>query len=117
MSDAAGTVTDPLEFREGRGALDFGVLAVRNGLLTAEQLDDCRAKQTASANLGDNKTLKEIVLASQLMTEEEVQRVERAQQQLTQDRERKQDLKFKGYEIISTLGEGGLGSVFKSRQV
>ena len=28
-----------------------------------------------------------------------------------------QDLKFKGYEIISTLGEGGLGSVFKSRQV
>ncbi len=51
------------------------------------------------------------------MTEEQVMRVERAQDQLTQDRERKQDLKFKGYEIISTLGEGGLGSVFKARQV
>lgn len=112
-----GSATDPLDQREGRGALDFGVLAVRNGLLTASQLDDARAKQAASANLGQNKTLKEIILADQLMTEEEVMRVERAQAQLTQDRERKQDLKFKGYEIISTLGEGGLGSVFKARQV
>jgi eukaryotic-like serine/threonine-protein kinase len=117
MPDATGTITDPLEFREGRGALDFGVLAVRNGLLTTEQLDNCRAKQAASANLGENRTLKDIILADRLMTEEEVQRVERAQAQLTQDRERKQDLKFKGYEIISTLGEGGLGSVFKARQV
>jgi len=117
MADATGTVSDPLEFREGRGALDFGVLAVRNGLLTSEQLDTCRAKQAASANLGENRTLKDIVLADRLMTEEECQRVERAQAQLTQDRERKQDLKFKGYEIISTLGEGGLGSVFKARQV
>jgi eukaryotic-like serine/threonine-protein kinase len=117
MPDATGTLTDPLEFREGRGALDFGVLAVRNGLLTTEQLDNARAKQAASANLGENRTLKDIILADRLMTEEEVQRVERAQAQLTQDRERKQDLKFKGYEIISTLGEGGLGSVFKARQV
>jgi serine/threonine protein kinase len=117
MPDATGTITDPLEFREGRGALDFGVLAVRNGLLTNEQLDSARAKQAASANLGENRTLKDIILADRLMTEEEVQRVERAQAQLTQDRERKQDLKFKGYEIISTLGEGGLGSVFKARQV
>lgn len=117
MSDAKGTVPDHLDQREGRGALDFGVLAVRNGLLTPDQLDECRARQAASANLGENKTLKEIVLQSRLMTEEEVMRVERAQAQLTQDRERKQDLKFKGYEIISTLGEGGLGSVFKSRQV
>ena len=117
MPEATGTITDPLEFREGRGALDFGVLAVRNGLLTNEQLDSARAKQAASANLGENRTLKDIILADRLMTEEEVQRVERAQAQLTQDRERKQDLKFKGYEIISTLGEGGLGSVFKARQV
>lgn len=117
MSDTKGTATDPLEFREGRGALDFGVLAVRNGLLTASQLEDARAKQVASANLGENKTLKEIILADQLMTEEQVMRVERAQHRLTQDRERKQDLTFKGYEIISTLGEGGLGSVFKARQV
>ena len=117
MADPQGTVTDPLEFREGRNALDFGVLAVRNGLLTGEQLDECRARQAASANLGENKTLKDIILAARMMTEEECLRVERAQQQLTQDRERKQDLKFKGYEIISTLGEGGLGSVFKARQV
>lgn len=117
MSDATGTVTDPLEYREGRGTLDFGVLALRNGLLTPEQLDAVRAKQAASANLGENRTLKDIILADRLMTEEQVQRVERAQAQLTQDRERKQDLKFKGYEIISTLGEGGLGSVFKARQV
>ncbi len=117
MADGVETVTDPLEFREGRGTLDFGVLALRNGLLTPEQLDIVRAKQAASANLGENRTLKDIILADQMMTEEQAQRVERAQAQLTQDRERKQDLKFKGYEIISTLGEGGLGSVFKARQV
>lgn len=117
MPEATGTVTDPLEYREGRGTLDFGVLAVRNGLITPEQLEQVRAKQAASANLGKNLPLKEIILADRLMTEEQVTRVERAQQQLTQDRERKQDLEFKGYEIISTLGEGGLGSVFKARQV
>lgn len=117
MPEATGTVTDPLEYREGRGTLDFGVLAVRNGLITPQQLEQVRAKQAASANLGKNLPLKEIILADRLMTEEQVMRVERAQQQLTQDRERKQDLEFKGYEIISTLGEGGLGSVFKARQV
>jgi len=117
MSEAVESETDPLELREGRGTLDFGVLAVRNGLLTPEQLEQARAKQAASANLGDNRTLKDIILADRLMTEEQVIRVERAQKQLTQDRERKQDLEFKGYEIISTLGEGGLGSVFKARQV
>jgi eukaryotic-like serine/threonine-protein kinase len=117
MPEATGTVTDPLEYREGRGTLDFGVLAVRNGLITPEQLEQVRAKQAASANLGENRALKDIILADRLMTEEQVKRVERAQQQLTQDRERKQDLEFKGYEIISTLGEGGLGSVFKARQV
>ncbi len=117
MSDSVETVSDPLEYREGRGTLDFGVLAVRNGLITQEQLEFVRSKQAASANLGENRTLKDIILADRLMTEEQVTRVERAQAQLTQDRERKQDLKFKGYEIISTLGEGGLGSVFKARQV
>ncbi len=117
MSDATGTLSDPLEYREGRGTLDFGVLAVRNGLITPEQLEQVRAKQAASANLGENRTLKDIILADRLMTIEQVDRVERAQAQLTKDRERKQDLKFKGYEIISTLGEGGLGSVFKARQV
>jgi eukaryotic-like serine/threonine-protein kinase len=117
MSEAVESEADPLELREGRGTLDFGVLAVRNGLLTPEQLEQARAKQAASANLGNNLTLKDIILADRLMTEEQVIRVERAQNQLTQDRERKQDLEFKGYEIISTLGEGGLGSVFKARQV
>ncbi|MEE9312954.1 MAG: serine/threonine-protein kinase, partial [Planctomycetota bacterium] len=65
----------------------------------------------------ENKTLQDIILDDQLMSEEDVSKVEKAQAELTRDRERKQDLKFKGYEIISTLGEGGLGSVFKARQV
>ncbi|MCC6572636.1 MAG: serine/threonine protein kinase [Planctomycetes bacterium] len=110
-------MTDPLEFKDGRGVVDFGVLAVRNGLLTAEQLENCRRKQEASANLGQNLTLQQIVLGEKLMTPEDIARVQRAHEQLTRDRERKQDLKFKGYEIISTLGEGGLGSVFKARQI
>jgi hypothetical protein len=83
------TLSDPLDHREGKGALDFGVLAVRNGLLTPDQLEDCRQQQQASANLGKNLTLKQIVLERNLMTESDVARVERAQAQLTQDRERK----------------------------
>ena len=117
MSDTSSTITDSLEFREGRGTLDFGVLAVRNGLLTLDQLDDCRTRQAASANLGDNLTIKQIILQAKMMSEDDVAKVEGAQAELTRDRERKQDLKFKGYEVISTLGEGGLGSVFKARQV
>ncbi len=115
MSEEA--TADALDKRAGRDALDFGVLAVRNGLLSQTQLADCRAEQAASANLGQNRSLKEIVLESRLMTEEDIAKVERAQQELTRDRERKQDLEFQGYEVISTLGEGGLGSVFKARQV
>ena len=117
MLEQESKPTDPLDEREGRGTLDFGMLAVRNGLLTPEQLDECRRKQEASANLGNNLTLKQILLDEKFMSEDQVAKVERAQAQLTRDRERKQDLKFKGYEIISTLGEGGLGSVFKARQV
>lgn len=99
------------------GVVDFGVLAVRNGLLTAEQLEMCRSRQQASANLGQNLSLQQIVLNEKLMSPEDIRRVEKAHEQLTRDRERKQDLKFKGYEIVSTLGEGGLGSVFKARQI
>lgn len=117
--EEAPTMADPLESRDGRGlgVVDFGVLAVRNGLLTNEQLDQCRIKQQASANLGHNLTLQQIVLNEKLMSPDDVRRVEKAHEQLTRDRESKKDLKFKGYEIISTLGEGGLGSVFKARQI
>jgi serine/threonine protein kinase len=117
--EEAPTMADPQETRDGRGlgVVDFGVLAVRNGLLTNEQLDQCRVKQQASANLGHNLTLQQIVLNEKLMSPDDVRRVEKAHEQLTRDRESKKDLKFKGYEIISTLGEGGLGSVFKARQI
>lgn len=117
--EEAPTMADPQETRDGRGlgVVDFGVLAVRNGLLTNEQLEQCRVKQQASANLGHNLTLQQIVLNEKLMSPEDIRRVEKAHEQLTRDRESKKDLKFKGYEIISTLGEGGLGSVFKARQI
>ncbi len=116
MSEAPAQ-TESLESRDGRGVVDFGVLAVRNGLLSAEQLEMCRSRQQASANLGHNLSLQQIVLNEKLMSPEDIRRVEKAHEQLTRDRERKQDLKFKGYEIVSTLGEGGLGSVFKTRQI
>lgn len=66
--EEAPTMADPQETRDARGlgVVDFGVLAVRNGLLADEQLDQCRVKQQASANLGHNLTLRQIVLNEKL---------------------------------------------------
>jgi|GEM_PF-697600 len=111
------TERDPGKEPTRFSVIDFGVLAVKNGLLTKDQLTACRAKQNASANLGQNLTLEDIVVSDGLMAKEDIERVQKAQAKFIQDRERKQDLKFRGYEIIATIGEGGLGTVYKARQI
>ena len=87
----------------------FGKLAIKAGFITQAQLEEAMKAQAAAAKAGLRKRLGEILIKKGYLTSEQMQQVLKGQ---TLSRKRIGD-----YELISKLGEGGMGSVFKARQV
>ncbi len=104
-----------------KGATTFEELAVENGLVTEMQVQECLAAQSkAQAENADGTatdTIEAIMLAKSFMTEDQVRAVKTALGRLQRDEEKGDALRIGNYEIIGKIGDGGLGTVYKARQI
>jgi serine/threonine protein kinase len=87
----------------------FGKLAIQLGYITQNQLEEAMRAQSAAAKAGLRKRLGDILIKKGYLSQEQLQKVLKGQ---TVNRKR-----IAQYELISKLGEGGMGAVFKARQV
>jgi eukaryotic-like serine/threonine-protein kinase len=88
----------------------FGKVAIKLGFITEGQLEEAMKVQATAAKAGLRKRLGEILIKKGYLTPEQFQQVLKSQTV-------KEKKRIGDYELISKLGEGGMGSVFKARQV
>jgi len=86
----------------------FGKIAVQLGFITSTQLEEAVKAQQAAAKAGLHKRLGDILMKKGYLTPDQLQKVLKGQKVATK--------KIGNYELVSKLGEGGMGAVFKAKQ-
>lgn len=94
----------------------FSKLAIKNGFLSREQVRECfRFMRGLDLSEGAVR-FEDVAVEKTFLSHEQANAVGLAYRRLKKDNEKKK-WSIKGYEIYNKLGEGGLGVVFKAKQV
>jgi serine/threonine-protein kinase len=92
----------------------FGQVAIRENLCTFEQVKECLDIQSKLRTLGiEPKKLGDILVEKGYLTPEQVAKIGRLQSEQSS----KTKFQVPGYELISKIGAGAMGVVYKAKQL
>src|SRR6185436_16519339 len=108
-------MTDTTSGGANKSDYTFGQIAIRENICSFEQVKECLDIQAKLRTLGiEPKKLGEILIEKGYLTPEQAVQLAKAQ---VQSMSTSSKLNVPGYELISRIGQGAMGTVYKAKQV